>query len=65
MRRGPGGNEPTIILDKMKAGKSFEEAVRDVEILHGFICEEWWKELNKPVLEKQVAPPAKKVDPLK
>lgn len=64
MRRGPGGNEPTLIADKMKEGKSFEVAVREVEILHGFICEEWWKELNKPVFEKAQVP-AKKVDPLK
>lgn len=52
MTRGPGGNEPIMILQRVKDGKSFEDAVAEVEAIGGFRCEQWWKDLNKqPILE--------------
>jgi hypothetical protein len=66
MHRGPGGNETTLILEHMKKGKSFDDAVAQVEMVHGFICEQWWKDLNRAVYEAEVkGSPAKAKDPLK
>ena len=58
--RGPGGNEPLLILERMKAGKSFEEALAEVERLDDFKCEKWWIDLNRPLFIEQVKAPAKK-----
>lgn len=58
--RGPGGHEPQMIIERVKAGMSFDEAVAEVGAVCGFRCEQWWIDLNrKPITE--LAQPAPKL----
>lgn len=66
MVRGPGGNEPYLILQGVKNGLSFDESVREVERIGGFTCERWWIDLNrKPITEAALADKAADPKPKK
>lgn len=64
MERGPGGNEPRMVKEKMLAGQSFDAALAEVEAAGGFRCPDWWKELNRKVFTDEVKKASVK-DPLK
>ncbi|MBK9446183.1 MAG: hypothetical protein IPO00_08845 [Betaproteobacteria bacterium] len=56
MIRGPGGTEPNMLIELVKSGKTFDEALADVETACGFTCEKWWIDLNRKVITETYGP---------
>lgn len=56
MKRGPGANEPQMIIERVKAGVPFDEAVAEVAALCNFECEKWWVDLNRKVITETYGP---------
>lgn len=56
MVRGPGGTEPHMILQRVREGLSFDDAVAEVERICSFKCEKWWIDLNREPITKAAKP---------
>jgi hypothetical protein len=54
-----------MIIGRVKAGMSFDQAVAEVEGLCGFKCEQWWLDLNRKVITESARPPTNQPDPKK
>lgn len=54
--RAPGGIEPEMIIERVKAGKTFDQALREVETLGQFRCEQWWVDLNRDLISGAAKP---------
>lgn len=63
--RGPGGTEPHMIIERVKAGMSFDQALAEVEQLGQFRCEQWWIDLNRPLITEAAKPAPKQPEPQK
>jgi hypothetical protein len=56
MNRGPGAHEPEMIIERVKAGVPFDQAVAEVGAIRGFKCEQWWIDLNRSIITEAYAP---------
>ena len=54
--RGPGAHEPEMIIERVKAGMPFDDAVAEVAKLRNFTCEQWWIDLNRSVITEAYGP---------
>jgi hypothetical protein len=48
-----------MIIERVKGGMPFDQAVAEVEAIGQFTCEKWWKDLNRSVITETYGPGSK------